>query len=129
MLFPPHLHTDLTPTLHTSHPQMGNSIPSLKLTYFDIEGVAEQIRLTLKVQGILFEDERISFDEWPQMKAKTRFGQLPVLSIDGGPPVSQSGAILRLCARLKSNYNLYPIEPEKVSMRTECLKPSITPQP
>jgi len=51
-----------------------SSYPKIKLTYFDIEGVAEPIRLALVLSGIPFEDHRIKFDEWPAMKPTTPYG-------------------------------------------------------
>jgi prostaglandin-H2 D-isomerase / glutathione transferase len=52
-------------------------------------------RLALTLAGIPFEDERIVFAEWGELKPKTPFGQLPILRIDDGPPRGQSGAHLR----------------------------------
>lgn len=66
-----------------------------KLTYFDIQGVAEKVRLAFVLSGTPFEDERVSFAQWGEMKSCTKFGQLPLLSIDGGEHVAQSGAMLR----------------------------------
>ena len=47
------------------------------------------------MSGIPYEDERIKFPEWTELKPKTPFGQLPVMSIDNGPLRAQSGAMLR----------------------------------
>ena len=41
---------------------------STKLTYFNIKGLAEPIRLLLKYGDIEFEDVRIEKDKWPEMK-------------------------------------------------------------
>jgi glutathione S-transferase len=86
------------------------SVPKkIKLTYFNIEGVAEKIRLALKIGGISFEDERVDFAAWQGgMKAKTPFGQLPLLSLDDSAPIAQSGAMLRYVGRL---CGLYPSNP------------------
>lgn len=89
---------------------MGNSVPKLKLTYFDIQGAAEKVRLALVLQGIKFEDERINYAQWGEMKPTTKFGQLPILTIDGKHTVAQSDAMLRYVARLDSK-TLYPTEP------------------
>eukprot|EP01013_Petalomonas_cantuscygni_P020553 TRINITY_DN3906_c0_g1_i1.p3 TRINITY_DN3906_c0_g1~~TRINITY_DN3906_c0_g1_i1.p3 ORF type:complete len:269 (-),score=74.05 TRINITY_DN3906_c0_g1_i1:1728-2414(-) len=75
------------------------------LTYFDLEGVAEKIRIAFKLGGIAFEDRRVSFDQWPALKATAPYGQLPLLQIDDQPVVAQSGAMLRWAGRLA---NLYP---------------------
>lgn len=86
---------------------------SLKLTYFDIEGVAEPIRLALLLANVPFEDVRVTFPEWPALKAKTPYGQLPILQIDGDEDdmKTQSGAMLRYCGRLGDGL-LYP--PDKM---------------
>jgi hypothetical protein len=74
--------------------------PTLKLTYFDIQGVAEKIRLAFHLGGVEFEDVRIGFPEWAAMKPTTPYGQLPIMSIDGAPPMAQSDAMLRYAGRL-----------------------------
>ena len=69
--------------------------PSIKLTYFDIEGRAEPTRLALVLSGTAFEDERIKFPEWAALKPTTPYGQVPLMTIDNGPVRAQSGAMLR----------------------------------
>jgi hypothetical protein len=39
-------------------------MPTYKLTYFNIAGAAEKVRLAFVLAGIEFEDHRIAFDEW-----------------------------------------------------------------
>ena len=57
---------------------------SYKLTYFDIDGGrAEPIRIAFHAAGIDFEDNRISFAEFQEMRKDTRFNCVPVLEIDG----------------------------------------------
>jgi prostaglandin-H2 D-isomerase / glutathione transferase len=68
---------------------------SIKLTYFDIEGVAEPVRLAFAFANIKYEDIRITHADWPTLKPTTPYGQLPVLTIDGGPMQAQSGAMIR----------------------------------
>mmetsp|Transcript_34146 Transcript_34146/g.90229 ORF Transcript_34146/g.90229 Transcript_34146/m.90229 type:complete len:174 (-) Transcript_34146:286-807(-) len=81
-----------------------------KLTYFDFPGVAEKIRIAFRLGGIDFEDDRIDFARWPEFKARTPYGLLPLLSVDGNAPMTQSSAILRYIGRLTK---LYPDDPEK----------------
>lgn len=40
----------------------------LKVTYFDIAGVAEPIRWTLEVGGVEWEDRRLSREEFAELK-------------------------------------------------------------
>lgn len=57
--------------------------PTLKVIYSDFKGRAEPIRLALHLGKIPFEDQRISHQEWQDLKPQTPFGQMPVLEIDG----------------------------------------------
>lgn len=74
--------------------------PSIKLTYFGIQGVAEKVRLTYHIAGIPFEDDRVAFPDWPALKPSTPYGQLPMMSIDGGEMLAQSGAMVRYAGML-----------------------------
>merc|ERR1719158_1178489 len=71
------------------------SAPSIKLTYFNIEGAAEKVRLAFVLNGVNFEDNRIGFDAWQSLKPTTKFGQLPLMEIDGAAPIAQSDAMMR----------------------------------
>jgi glutathione S-transferase len=91
-----------------SKPSFTMSPPSIKLTYFDIEGAAEPIRLALVLAGVDFEDERLAFSDWPAMKPSTPYGQVPLMTIDGAAsPRTQSGAMLRYVGSELST-TLYP---------------------
>jgi len=87
---------------------------AIELTYFNIEGVAEKIRLALKIGGKEFVDKRITFDEWGPMKPTTKFGQLPLMTIDGGEPIAQSGAMLRYAGAISG------LIPEGVMAQLRC---------
>ncbi|EFO91316.1 hypothetical protein CRE_11848 [Caenorhabditis remanei] len=75
-------------------------MPSYKLTYFDVRGLAEASRLLFHLAGVPFEDKRITFGDgsWEKLKDSTPFGQIPVLSVDGFE-IPQSAAILRYLAK------------------------------
>ena len=77
------------------------------MTYFDIKGVAEKVRLAFVLAGVPFDDQRISFSDWAELKATTRYGQLPCLRA-GGDELYQSGAMLKYVA-LAEEERLYPI--------------------
>lgn len=90
-------------------------MPTIKLTYFDIEGVAEPVRLALALSGTQFEDVRIKFDEWKELKPKTPYGQVPLMTVDDGPVKTQSSAMLRwvgaeCSTTLNPREKLYEIE-------------------
>jgi glutathione S-transferase len=77
---------------------------SYKLTYFDIDGGrAEPIRIAFHAAGIDFEDCRLSFPEFGEMRKHTRFNAVPVLEIDGAA-VTQSNAISRYVGKMAGLY-------------------------
>lgn len=78
-----------------------------KLTYFDFDGGrGEPIRIALHAAGIAFEDNRLSFAQFSEMRKGTRFNAVPVLEIDGAA-VTQSNAICRYVGR---KAGLYPAD-------------------
>ncbi|KRX79405.1 putative splicing factor, arginine/serine-rich 7 [Trichinella sp. T6] len=73
--------------------------PLYKLSYFDVRGLAEPIRLLFHDQKIEFIDHRFDRNEWPKIKATIgMFGQVPCL-YENGNPIVQSGAIMRHLGR------------------------------
>jgi glutathione S-transferase len=80
---------------------------SYKLTYFDFDGGrAEPIRIAFHAAGIEFEDDRISFAEFGEMRQGTRFNSVPVLEIDG-ETMTQSNALSRYVGKMAG---LYPTD-------------------
>jgi glutathione S-transferase len=86
----------------------------MKLTYFPMAGRAEASRLALAVGGIAFDDVRIPFPEFMEMKPNLPYGQLPVLELDDGVTVGESKAILRYCGKLSGIYPSDPVTALKV---------------
>ena len=75
-----------------------------KLTYFDFDGGrAEPIRIAFHAAGIEFEDNRLSFSEFGEMRHETRFNALPVLEIDAAA-VTQSNGMSRYVGKLAGLY-------------------------
>lgn len=96
--------------------------PKVKLVYFPLRGRAELIRLILAAGGVAYEEELVTFAEWPKKKpsmvhyystrkwkhqtrryilfsaSATPLGYLPVLVWDG-EEVTQSLTAARFCAR------------------------------
>lgn len=71
-------------------------MPKYTLTYFDMEGAGEKIRLAFLYAGVPLEDKRVSHAEFfGGIKAKTPVGQVPVIQIDDGPYIGQSDRIVR----------------------------------
>ena len=73
------------------------------VTYFDIRARAEPIRLILEETGIQYEDQQITGQEWPKLRADTPFGWLPMYR-NGDLEVWQSHAIYRHLARVHGLY-------------------------
>lgn len=88
----------------------GDGSTPLKLEYFSIEGVAEQVRIALSVAEIPFDDIGIPFSEWPTKQATTKYGQLPELVLPDGSTVTDSMAMLRLAGEADAEGQLYPVE-------------------
>jgi glutathione S-transferase len=90
-----------------------------KLTYFDIDGGrAEPIRIAFHAAGMDFEDDRLSFPEFMQMRSDTRFNSVPVLEIDGAA-VTQSSALSRYVGKMAG---LYPTDDMQALYCDEALE-------
>jgi glutathione S-transferase len=77
-----------------------------RLTYFDIPASrGEECRLALHVAGVDFIDNRLTREAWAALKPSTPFGSLPMLELEGQPPLAQSNAILTLIGR---RHQLHP---------------------
>ena len=95
-----------------------------RLTYFDIHGLAEPIRNAFRLSKIPFEDVRVQFSEWQDLKKshpeKFIFGQMPILEIDS-VPFAQSNALLRYVGKLTGLYPTDPLEALKVDEVIDAL--------
>jgi glutathione S-transferase len=69
----------------------------------------EAIRLACNYGNLPWEDVRVTFDQFNEMKADglLAFGQLPALQVSDGPILCQSAAILRFVGRYAG---LYPVD-------------------
>jgi prostaglandin-H2 D-isomerase / glutathione transferase len=93
-----------------------------KLTYFNLGARGQITRLAYVFGGIEFEDERLEFSEWPDRKASTPLGHLPVLIVDG-KQYSQSAALLRYVG---GRVGLYPTPGTKEQLIVEDVIETIT---
>jgi glutathione S-transferase len=90
----------------------------IKLTYFDIDGGrAEPIRIALSIGGIEFEDHRISFSDFGQMRAGTPYNAVPTLEINDGV-YGQSNAMNRYFGK---QVGLYPADPWQAFLCDEVM--------
>jgi glutathione S-transferase len=91
----------------------------LKLTYFDFHGGrGEPARLALAMAGIPFEDDRVTFADWPRRKQETPYGAVPLLEVDG-KILAQSNAINRYVGKLAG---LYPTDPWEAALCDETME-------
>lgn len=90
-------------------------LQNCKLTYFNLPGRGEAIRLALTLGGISFTDERIQFSDWREtIKPTTPYGSLPVLVLSNGSVVAQQRAILRFVGKETSLYPSDSLDAAKV---------------
>lgn len=68
-----------------------------KLTYFHAMGLAEPLRYLLSYGNIDFEDNRVNYETFHEIKPSMPFGQVPVLEYEG-EKLFQSIAICRFLA-------------------------------
>ncbi|WAR26400.1 SCR11-like protein, partial [Mya arenaria] len=73
--------------------------PKIKEYLAKRPGRAEVSRLLLAAAGKAFEDVRVDFAQWGDLKKDMPQGTLPVLEVDGKMKISQSGSIARYLAR------------------------------
>jgi len=62
------------------------------LTYFDVRGRAEVIRLILEETETPYRERRVKVEEWPALKPTMPFGQMPTYA-EGDLFIVQSHAI------------------------------------
>jgi len=82
----------------------------LTVTYFPAPGRAYVTRTCLKIAGHAFTDETLTFPEFQANKARFPLGQMPILTLDNGTVVTQSGAHARYAGKIAG---LYPTDPEE----------------
>jgi glutathione S-transferase len=97
---------------------------SLKVTYVDVPGRGYPIRTALRIAGIDFIDEKVSFQELKAAKAEKGYtdafplGSVPTLTLPDGRVITQSLAIGRYAGKLA---NLYPSDPVQALLVDELL--------
>jgi len=73
------------------------------VTYFDVRGRVEVIRLIFEELGIEYEEHQVVGDQWQALKPKTPFGGLPIYE-EGDLCLVHSRAIFRHLARKHGLY-------------------------
>lgn len=89
-----------------------------RLIYFDIDGArGEAARLAMTIGKVPFEDDRVKFADWGNLKPKTPFGALPLLELEG-QTVAQSNGINRYVGKLAG---LYPSDAWQAALCDEAM--------
>lgn len=94
----------------SAHDLLTSGAKPLKLEYFDIEGVAEQVRIALSVANVPFDDIRIKFPDWATLKPTKKHGVLPEMILPDGTVVTDSMCMLRLAGEADKEGKLYPAD-------------------
>uniref|UniRef100_A0A8D9A5N3 glutathione transferase n=1 Tax=Cacopsylla melanoneura TaxID=428564 RepID=A0A8D9A5N3_9HEMI len=95
--------------------------PAITLSYFNLTGLAEPIRLLLVYMNWNFTDHRIPYDQWLDVKKDYPFGKVPCFTMDG-VQYHQSRAVGRYLAR---KAGLYGIGSEEDDMKIDMLVDTI----
>lgn len=92
---------------------------NIRLTYFDIDGGrAEPVRLALSIAGIEFEDRRINFQQFGELRNSLPLGCVPVIEIDG-EAYTQCNAMNRYFGK---KAGLYPDDPWQAFLCDEIME-------
>lgn len=92
-------------------------MPEYTITYFNVRGRCEAMRMLMADQGVEWEEETVTREMWQKgdLKRDAVFGQLPKLK-DGNLTLYQSNAILRHLARNHGLYGKNPVEASFIDM-------------
>jgi glutathione S-transferase len=92
-----------------------------RLTYFNVPGRVAGLRIILfKLYGKDgWEDERVSFQDWPQLKPSMPLNCMPVLTLPDGTKVQQCEAMMRWAG---SKAGLYPADVDEALFVDEMVQ-------
>ncbi|CAG7734753.1 unnamed protein product [Allacma fusca] len=101
-------------------------MPTYKLTYFDMKGLAEPIRLLFAYAKVPYEDIRLPYNPTgpgiaPEIKQKLPFGHVPVLEFEG-ITLSQSATIGRFLAGRFNLLGSNDVEAAKIDEINDALR-------
>eukprot|EP00944_MAST-04C_sp_MAST-4C-sp1_P007481 g7481.t1 len=87
-----------------------------KLQYFGVPGRGEAVRLMLKLRGDSYSDVYINTKAWrSEIKKKTKWNVIPVITLENGQNAGMSRAILRYLGKTTfvEGETLYPTDPNE----------------
>jgi len=99
----------------------------MKMTYFDGRGRGEILRLILAKGGKKYDDNRITFEQWPGLKKETPFGGLPMLEFNG-KKFGQGLALALFLARENGLYGANNMENLMIDQILMCREDILVPE-
>jgi len=100
---------------------INTSTENTKLIYFNRRVLGETVRFILEYGGVQFEDVRVEFEQWPELKPSIGWGKLPVIQF-GNVELTQSAAICRYFARKFGLVGETDFDAAKCDEYVDCLK-------
>jgi glutathione S-transferase len=95
------------------------------ITYFDLRGRAEAVRLMFEELGVEYDEHRVrSNAEWRTMKPQTPFGTLPIYE-EGDLRIAQTMAIYRHIARTRGLYGKSEREHVECDVGAEAINEAV----
>lgn len=83
------------------------------VTYFALPALGEAVRIMFVLGKVDFVDKTPTFPEWGQMKASTKWGQIPMMTTPEGKEMAQTKSMVRYLGKVLSvdGKKLYPNDP------------------
>uniref|UniRef100_A0A8C4RM94 glutathione transferase n=1 Tax=Erpetoichthys calabaricus TaxID=27687 RepID=A0A8C4RM94_ERPCA len=91
-----------------------------KLTYFNMRGRAELARYIFAYAGMKYEDIRVEWKDWPEIKQTIPFEKLPIMEVDG-IIIPQSLAIARYLAKETGLAGATNLEEAQTDALVDCM--------
>ncbi|XP_039607053.1 hematopoietic prostaglandin D synthase-like isoform X3 [Polypterus senegalus] len=91
-----------------------------KLTYFNMRGRAELARYIFAYAGMKYEDIRVEWKDWPEIKQTIPFEKLPIMEVDG-IIIPQSLAIARYLAKETGLAGATSLEEAQTDALVDCM--------
>ena len=91
----------------------------MKLDYFPTHGRAHAIRMLLSHCKVEYEDFHHNRKTFLEVKENYTYGQVPVLHLDDGTQLAQTGAIIRYIARVWGDENMYPTHSAELTYKID----------
>ncbi|XP_029636684.1 S-crystallin 3-like [Octopus sinensis] len=95
-------------------------MPNYTLHYFNHRGRAEVCRMLFAAAGVKYNDRRIEYSEWNNMRSRMPCSMLPVLEIDNRTQFPQSMSIARYLAREFGFHGKSSMEMARVDFISHC---------